>query len=118
TTSRYDSLIDYDNLASLTLHGGSSHNLFTVSSTPAATPVTITAGNANDTVNVGDPLQLLQDVNTLTVHGGTGTSLILDDQSNQPVSREGAREFGTDIRVTSPNYQITDRDVVRTDEVI
>jgi Ca2+-binding RTX toxin-like protein len=118
STTRYDTLINYDNLASLSIQGGSSHNLFTVPSTAAGTPVIITAGNATDAVNVGDPAGLLQHVNTLTVQGGTGTTLTLNDKANAPVSLLTAIRFGEFTRQTNPSYQASDHDVARTDRVI
>ena len=115
SSATYHDLINYANITSVTIQGGGSGNAFNVSST--GTPITIVAGNGNDTVNVGDPDGLLQAIGKLTVKGGAGTILTLDDQFNTNISPAKAAEFNTWPTTTSPVYQITDQSVVRTDTV-
>ncbi len=118
TTTHYDDVINFDNVVGLTVTGGATGNVFNVVSTAASTPVTINAGNGNDTVNAGDPGGLLQNVNSLTVQGGTGTTLNLDDEANAPESVKDGILFNEFARQTNPTYQITDHSLTRTDEVI
>jgi RTX calcium-binding nonapeptide repeat (4 copies) len=111
--------INFHNVASVGINGGATHNVFNVESAAAAMPISINTGSDNDVVNAGNPDDgLIQAIEFLAVHGNTGTTLVLNDQANAPVLLKGARRFGDYTRETSPNYQITDHDVTRTDRVI
>lgn len=117
-TNEYIAIIAFDHLAGLTIHGGRSQSVFDVQSASSATPVTITAGNNNDVVDVGNNDEhLLQGIQLLTVHGGTGTSLVLDDTGNIASPESNSYLFDGEFKVTNPNYQMSDQGVVRTDDV-
>src|SRR5262249_22541948 len=95
-------LITFGTIESLTLTGGNNGNIITVASTPAAVPVTVNAGNGNDTVNVqaiaaaltvngqggndtinvGNAANVLDSIaGTLTVNGDAGTNTVnVNDQ--------------------------------------
>jgi hypothetical protein len=110
STSNIAGLFDYTKLASLTVQGGNSGNVFDVTSTAPAT--TVIAGNASDTVNVGASTTNLDGIGTLTVKGGAGTTLNLDDQANH--NRRGAGVLGPILVLTSPTYAISGQGVTRT----
>jgi hypothetical protein len=110
------------------LDSGSTGNVFNVESTSALV-TQITAGNgavnsvrgtiisSPDTINVGAPADLLENVGQVAVNGGTGTTLNLDDQANTPVSMKVAEILGEDARSTHPRYMITNAEVTRNDTV-
>jgi hypothetical protein len=117
--------VSYTNIAGLIVTGGHSGNYFDVQSTAPGTPVTINAGTAvpgdplnlgKDTVDVGNtmvltlPVHLLNGIHSLTVNGGTGPMLNLNDQDNV-----AGRDILGNILATSPTYIVTDRSVVRND---
>jgi hypothetical protein len=105
--------ITFGNLAALTVHGGASANVFNVVSTGPGT--TLQAGNGGDQVNLGSATSNLDGIHTLTVQGGTGTILNLDDEANH--NRKVASEIGIELIKTSPAYVITDQAVTRTNVV-
>jgi hypothetical protein len=107
--------VSYQNVASLSVQGGQTANVFDVQSTAAATPTTITAGNAGDTVKIGDASHNLDGVGTVTVHGGTGTVLTLDDEANH--NRNFSDTIGPAHLVTDPTYTVSDGLVTRSNVV-
>jgi hypothetical protein len=116
----------FSGLAALSIDGGPTGNHFIVASTGTA-QVTINAGSAipgdplnpgNDTVDVGDTRpgannRLLDPITSVTVNGGTGTALNLNDQDNEnsPLFVGGA------VRGTAPTYLVTAGSVTRTNRV-
>lgn len=106
----------YTGLAGLTVMGGSGNNVFNVEGTAAAIPVTIDAGDGSNVVNAGVPVNLLNNVPQLTVHGGAHTVLSLDDQANADFP--GSIYAGWDTFTTNPTYVITDQAVTRENTVI
>ncbi len=73
--------ITYSGLASLTLNTGFTPNIVHVESTAVAT--TVNAGSGNALVDVSPTAANLDTlVGPLTVHGGSGTTLLIDDQNN------------------------------------
>jgi hypothetical protein len=133
TANTYTAQITYSNIARILIDGGptnntitvagvvltgpSGGNVFNVESTPANTPITITAGPDQDVVNIGAPDDLLENVNQIKVNGGAGTTVNLDDQANAPISPATAALFGEEGKATHPQYVITYQEVTRTDTV-
>jgi hypothetical protein len=81
TDSTYNITIDYQNVSNLVVDGSSLATDYDVTSTAAATPVTINTGGGNDTVNVGaGVLDNLPGAVTVSGQGGT-VALDVNDQS-------------------------------------
>ena len=87
--------VSYNNVASIAITGGQSGNVFDVQSTAAATPVTINAGGAGDTINVGNgagpvdadnPGDMLDPIQGLvSIDGQSGTNTLnFNDQGASP----------------------------------
>jgi hypothetical protein len=132
STTTTHTQINYANVSEVTIHGttpqsltlggfvvntGATANVFKVigyTDVPVSADVTIDAGNAGDQVNVGI---LLEDVSAVTVNGGTGTTLTLDDRLNIPISFNTSGTGFNDPKITHPQYTITDQAVLRTDKV-
>ncbi len=92
STSSLIASISFPGVASVQIKGGATQNVFNVQGATAATPITISTGPGDDAVEVGNPDDgLIEGIELLTVHGNTGTTLILDDQGNAPVTLKGAR---------------------------
>jgi hypothetical protein len=74
-------ILSYSDLAGLTLDGyTNAPNVFAVQGTQSAT--TLQAGAGNDTVTVGDATHSLDSLHgQLTVAGGTGTTMTVDDRA-------------------------------------
>lgn len=91
----------------LNIYGGPTSNTYNVEST--LSPVAIYAGNDNDMVNAGGPNHLMDPVGQLTVMGGGGTILNIDDQANADQQIQGVNE----IVKSKPEYAVTDSHVSR-----
>src|SRR5262249_18751119 len=82
------------------------------------TKTVIQAGNGTaaqrDQVQVGDASHNLDGVHDLTVHGGTGTTLLLDDEANRDQTFLDEIPGFTIERQSRPVDQVTDGAVVRT----
>jgi hypothetical protein len=79
-TGSYDlsGVIDYDNLALMTIKGGKRANEYDVQQ--SSIPIIITAGPSNDLVKIGDSQNSLDAVGpSVTVFGNANTKLVLDD---------------------------------------
>jgi hypothetical protein len=91
TSSTNASTIDYSNIRSLTINGGSVQNTFDVQATAAGIATTINAGTGGDTVNVGsDPVNLPQSIldpiqGAVAVNGtGGNTTVNFNDKGGTP----------------------------------
>jgi hypothetical protein len=127
----------YSNILTLTITGttqqqgvkfdaGATGNVFDIESTSALTTI-IKAGNgvessvngtivsSSDTVNIGPPDNLLVNVGVVTVIGGTGTVLNLDDQLNSLPRL--SRAIGNPVLATNPQWTLTDTTVTRKDSL-
>ena len=84
-----------------------------VQSTAVNTPVTVYNKTGTSTVNVGTPGNLLRNIVTLTVTGGTDgiTSVNLNDQGNA----DGPYPGRPATLQTRPTYVITEHSVIRSD---
>jgi hypothetical protein len=92
-------------------------NTFQVDGTPAG-GLTITPGNNNDQVMVGDPNNGLDRIGTLNVQGGTGTSLALDDEAaHNEAAFIAPQGNGTAVTIFghSPSFDVTASEVTYTD---
>jgi hypothetical protein len=98
-------LYSANQIASITLDGGSGGNTFSVPSTAGNRPLTIQAGLGANTVTAGNPLDGLQDIRgLLSVTGQGNTTLLFDDRANpSPVTYAiesvGIIAFGQGIAV-------------------
>src|SRR5262249_37054232 len=72
-------------VAGVALDSGATGNVFSVAETSPL--VTIDAGDGGDRVYLGN---LLEAIGAVTVNGGTGTTLTLDDRGNVPVGLNAA----------------------------
>src|SRR5262249_34686044 len=113
-----DTTVVFSSIASLSLKGGTTQNVFNVQSNGAGTPVTITTGASGNAVVVNDVLGTLRSINTLTVNGGTGATLTLDDHLNAGIDAAHAMQFNEFATTTNPVFEVTDSGVVRTDTVV
>jgi hypothetical protein len=71
--------LSYHNIGSLTAFGGSGGNVFNIDSTAAGTAVTVNTGAGDDTINVGNAGQSLDDIHPLgpvTVNGQGGHDVL------------------------------------------
>jgi Ca2+-binding RTX toxin-like protein len=77
-------LLKYAGAESLTVNGSNGFDYLTVHSTNAATPVTLNMGDGNDTVNIQNAVQSLDDIlATVTVNGQGGSDqLYINDQGD------------------------------------
>jgi hypothetical protein len=112
----YAVAIDYDGIATIDLFGSSgsagaiitkaSPTIFNVSSTPAATKLSLYGGSAADTFLIGDPNNSLDDVKGPVMVNGLGgsTSLVIDDRFSP--FRQGIDVFRS--------FAVTDQFVQRT----
>jgi hypothetical protein len=97
----------------LLIHGGNNHNVFAVTGTPAGN-VTLQAGSGSDSITVGDKQNSLNQIATLNIQGGTGTTLALDDEGTQNAIDSFPGFAETDIYQNNPLYVISDQAVQRT----
>jgi hypothetical protein len=76
--------VQYNGLSSLVLNGGSGPNTFNVSAIAAGVSVTVNAGPGDDTTNVGNAANSLDDIlGPVTVNGGDGNDVVnVNDQGD------------------------------------
>ena len=76
--------VEYTGLSSLVLDGGGGPNTFNVHAIAAGVSVTVNAGPGDDTINVGDTANSLDDIRgPVTVNGGDGTDVLnVNDQGD------------------------------------
>jgi hypothetical protein len=82
--------IDYHNMETLDVKGGTSGNDFQVLSTQNGTATTLDAGAGPDTVEVGDNLHNLNNVYNLAINGAGNTTVTVDDSGNGPTTTGGS----------------------------
>jgi hypothetical protein len=76
-------LLNYNNLASLNLKGGSGDDAFAIESTAAGTPTTVTAGGGSNRFDLTHTDQYLADIaGPLNLLGGGADTLVLWDTAN------------------------------------
>jgi hypothetical protein len=126
SSTTYPSTIDYADLGSLTFKGGQNRTVWNISSTANNMSTVIDAGmgidlpdgtHEGDAVTVGDSQNFLMNTNNLTVHGGNGTTLTLDDRANQNTSTP---EFGSDNTLDvdrTATFTLADGSVIHSDVV-
>jgi hypothetical protein len=87
--------LKFAHLASLTVNGGSGGNTFDVQGTDAGTAFALNTGAGNDTVNVGDSRNTLEEfLGNLTVKGQAGSdTLNIHDQGELDPATQG-KNFG------------------------
>jgi hypothetical protein len=88
----------YNQIAALTVQGGTGNDQFNVQANANAASVTLVAGPGSDTVNVGTA-QTLSPIGPLTVDGGGNTALVVNDQAN-PTSQAPLHKPSTQYTVT------------------
>jgi Ca2+-binding RTX toxin-like protein len=117
SVTTYRTAINYGNIGSLEVRGGSTGNVFDVQVQGAANrhQTTLKAGSGADVVNAGGPDTGLDYVDRLTVVGNTGTVLNLNDQATG--YRQLTTSSGTRTISPKPTFRVTNGTVSRTNVV-
>ncbi len=113
----------YSGVSKVTVYGSSSyHNTFGINETgtdlgTGGVPMVLNAGSAADEVDLGTGSGLLRYIGSVTVNGGAGTTLLLDDHNNHNVSDHAAAEFNEDPITSKPAYTIGATTIQRDDPI-
>jgi hypothetical protein len=82
STTTIVATINYQNIASLAINGGTSPNIFNIQGTAAGTTTTVNAGKAADQIIVGSAANTMDGLlGTLLLNGQGNTVLHVDDQA-------------------------------------
>jgi hypothetical protein len=92
-----NAVLRYNNLASLTVRGGSGGDTFNVLGTVAGATTTINGGAGNDTFQVGQNNVVAFIQGPLVLDGGAGSNTVVIDDSADPTPPAGPVTFSNDV---------------------